>query len=54
MCQLQPNAAFWNDVIDKHLLEIANDVRATLRWKTQGHQGATVIYLSLVNQPLIK
>jgi hypothetical protein len=48
-CQLQRDAAIWEDVIDENRLEIANDGEATHHWTGQGHVGKSVIDLMLAN-----
>jgi len=53
-CQVQRDAAFWEDVIDKKGLEIGNDGESTHHWTREGLQGESVIDLMLANQPIIK
>jgi len=48
-CQVQRNATFWEDVIDENGLEIGNDTRATHHWAREGHEGESVIDLTLAN-----
>ena len=50
-CQVQRNATFWEDVIDENGLEIGNDGRATHHWTREGHEGESVIDLTLANRP---
>jgi hypothetical protein len=45
---------FWEDVIDKNGLEIGNDGEATHHWTREGHEGESVIDLTLVNRPITK
>jgi hypothetical protein len=51
---VQRDAAFWEDVIDENGLEIGNDDEATQRWTREGHEGESVINLTLANRPITK
>ena len=51
-CQVQRNAMLWKDVIDENGLEIGNDGRATHHWTRKGHEGESVIDLTLANRPI--
>jgi hypothetical protein len=51
-CQVQRNATFWEDVIDENGLVIGNDGRATHHRTREGHEGESVIYLTLANRPI--
>jgi len=52
-CQVQWDAAFWEDVIDENGLEIGNDDgEVTHHCTTDGHEGESVIDLMLVNRPI--
>jgi len=51
---VQRDATFWEDVIEGHVLEIGNDGRATHHWTREGHEGVSVIYLTLANRPITK
>jgi len=53
-CQVQRDAAFWEDVIDENGLEIGNDGEATHHWTREGHEGESVIDLTLANRPITK
>jgi hypothetical protein len=53
-CQVQRDAAFWEDVIGENGLEIGNDGEATLHWTRDGHEGESVIDLTLANRPITK
>ena len=48
-CQVQLIATFWEDVIDDNGLEIGNDGEATHHWTREGHEGESVINLTLVD-----
>jgi len=50
--QVQLNAMFWENVIDENALEIGNDGRATHHWTREGHEGESVIDLTLANRPI--
>jgi endonuclease/exonuclease/phosphatase family metal-dependent hydrolase len=50
-CQVPRNATFREDVIDENGLEIGNDGRATHHWTREGHEGESVIDLTLANRP---
>jgi len=41
-------------VIDENGLEIGNDGRATQHWTREGHEGESVIDLTLANRPITK
>jgi hypothetical protein len=51
---VQWNATFWEEVIDVNRLEIGNDGRATHQWTREGHEGRSVIDLTLANRPITK
>jgi hypothetical protein len=51
---VQRNATFWEDVIDENGLEIGNDGRVTHHWTREGHEGESVINLTLANRPITK
>jgi hypothetical protein len=53
-CQVQRDAAFWEDVIDENGLEIGNEGEATHHWTREGHEGESVIDLTLANRPITK
>jgi len=53
-CQVQRDAAFWEDVIDENGLEIGNDGEAAHHWTREGHEGESVIDLTLANRPITK
>jgi len=53
-CQVQQNAAFWEDVIDENRLEIGNNGRATHHGMREDHEGESVIDMTLANQPITK
>jgi hypothetical protein len=53
-CQGQRNAAFWEEVIDEKGLEIGNDGQSTHHWTREGHEGESVIDLTLANRPMTK
>jgi len=53
-CQGQQDATFWEDVIDVNELEIGNDGSATHHWTREGHEGESVIDLTLANGPITK
>jgi hypothetical protein len=52
--QVQQDAAFWEDVVDKNGLEVGNNGEATHHWTREGHEGESVIDLTLANQPITK
>ena len=49
---MQRNATFCEDVIDENGLEIGNDGRATHHWTRQGHEGESIIDLTLASRPI--
>jgi len=51
---VQRNATFWEDVIDENGLEIGNDGRPTHHWTREGHEGESVIDLTLANRPITR
>jgi len=51
---VQRDAAFWEDVIDENGLEIGKDGEATHHWTREGHEGESVIDLTLANRPITK
>ena len=51
-CLGQRKAAFWEEVIDKNGLEMGNDGQSTHLWTRDGHQGESVIDLTLANRPI--
>jgi hypothetical protein len=51
---VQRDAAFWEDLIDENGLEIGNDGEATHHWTREGHEGESVIDLTLANRPITK
>ena len=51
-CQVQHNAAFWEDVIDEDGLEIGNEGRSPYFWTRDGHEDESVIDLTLGNRPV--
>jgi len=53
-CQVQWDAEFWEDVIDENGLEIGHDGEATHHWTREGHEGESVIDLTLANRPITK
>jgi hypothetical protein len=53
-CQVQRDAAFWEDVIDENGLEIGNDGRPTHHWTREDQEGESVIDLALANRPIVK
>ena len=53
-CQVQSDAMFWEDVIDENGLEIGNDGRAAHHWTREGHEGESVLELTLGNRPITK
>ena len=53
-CQVQQNAVFWEDLIDENGLEIGNDGEATQHWTKEGHEGQSVINLTMANRPITK
>jgi hypothetical protein len=53
-CQVQRDAAFWEDVIDENGLEIGNDGRPTHHWTREDQEGESVIDLTLANRPIVK
>jgi len=53
-CQVQRDAVFWEDVIDENGLEIGNDGEATHHWTREGHEGESVIDLTLANRSITK
>jgi len=48
-CRGQRNAAPWEEVIDENVLEIGNDGQSTHHWTREGHEGKSVIDLTLAN-----
>jgi len=48
-CQVQRDAAFWEDVIDENALEIENDGRPTHNWTREDQEGESVLDLMLGN-----
>jgi len=46
------DATFWEDVIDENGPDIGNDGEATLHWTREGHDGESVIDVTLANQPI--
>jgi len=53
-CQVNQNAAFWEDVIDENGLEIGNDDRSTHHWARENQEGDLVINLMLASQPSVQ
>ena len=53
-CQVQRDAAFWEDVIDENGLEIGNGGRPTHHWTREDQEGKSVIDLTLANRPIVK
>jgi len=53
-CQVQRDAAFWEDMIDKNGLEIGNDGRPTHHWIREDQEGESVIDLTFANRPIVK
>ena len=53
-CQVQRDAAFWEDVIDENGLEIGNDCEPTHHWTREGHERESVIDLTRANRPITK
>jgi len=51
---VQRDAVFWEDVIDENGLDIGNDGEATHHWTREGHEGESVIDLTLANRPITK
>ena len=51
-CQVQRNAAFWEDVIDQNGLEIGDNGEATHHWTRDGHEGEWVIDLMPANRTI--
>jgi hypothetical protein len=51
---VQRGVVFWEDVIDENGLEIGNDGEATHHWTREGHEGESVIDLTLANRPITK
>jgi len=49
---VQRDATFWEDVIDENGPEIGNDGTATHHWTREGHEGESVIDLTLPNRPI--
>jgi len=50
MCHVQRNAAFWDEVIDKHGMQVLNDGQPAHYWTREHHKGESDIDLTLVNQ----
>jgi len=48
-CKAQQGPAFWEDVIDENGLEIGNEGATTHPWTREGHEGESVIDLTLAN-----
>jgi len=53
-CQVQRDAAFWEDVIDENRLQIGNNGEATHHRTRERHEGESVIDLTLANRPITK
>jgi len=53
-CPVQWDAVFWEEVIDQNCLEIGNDGEATHHWTSEGHEGESVIDLTLANRTITK
>ena len=51
-CDVQRNAAFWEDAIDENGMEVGNDGQPTHYWTREDHQGKWVVDLMLVNRPI--
>jgi hypothetical protein len=51
-CQVQRDAAFWEDVTDEKGLEIGNDGEAHHHWTREGDEGESVINLPLENRQI--
>jgi hypothetical protein len=51
---VQRNGAFWEDVIDENGLEIGHDGEAAHQWTRDGHEGESVIDLTVENRPITK
>jgi len=51
---VQQDAVFWEDLIDENGLEIGNDGEGTHHWTREGHEGESVIDLTLANRPITK
>jgi hypothetical protein len=51
---VQRDSAFCEDMIDENGLEIGNDREATHHWTREGHDGESVIDLTLANRPITK
>jgi hypothetical protein len=53
-CHVQRDDAFWEDVFDENGLEIGTDGEGTPHWTIDGHEGESVIDLTLANRPITK
>jgi len=53
-CQVQRDAAYWEDVIDENGLQIGNDGRPTHYSTREDQEGELVIDLTLANCPIVK
>jgi len=53
-CRGLRNVAFWEEMIDENELEIGNDGQSTHNWTREGHEGKSVIDLTLANRPITK
>jgi len=53
-CQVQRDAAFWEDMIEKNGLEIENKGSPTHHWTREDQEGESVIDLMLENRPIVK
>jgi hypothetical protein len=51
---MQRNATFWEDMIDENGLDIGNDGRATHHRTREGHEGESVIDMTVANPPITK
>ena len=52
-CNVQRNAAFWENVNDENEQEIGNDDRLTYLWTKEDQEGDSVIKLTFGNQPIV-
>jgi len=53
-CQVQRDAAFWEDMIDENVLEIGNVSEATLHRTREGYEGESDIDPTWANRPITK
>jgi hypothetical protein len=53
-CNVQWNAAYWEDVIDESGLDIGNDGEAANQWTRMSHEGESVIDQTLANRRITK